>query len=65
MAADAGPVRGLVRAGLARADEGDGVHPPSAHEVQRAVAVVRGEAVATELSGARRLSRSGQRLTLE
>ena len=58
-------LRRWLRAGLARADEGDGVHPPSAHEVQRAVAVVRGEAVATELSGARRLSRSGQRLTLE
>ena len=39
-------------------------YPPSADEVARAVAVVRGEVVACELSGARRLSRSGQRLTL-
>lgn len=58
-------LRRWLRARLAHADQGDGVHPPSAHEVQRAVAVVRGEAVATELSGGLRLSRSGQRLTLE
>jgi tRNA(Ile)-lysidine synthase len=45
-------------------DDVDGVHPPSSDEVERAVHVVRGDAVATELSGGRRLSRSGQRLTL-
>ncbi len=39
-------------------------YPPSAHEVARALSVVRGEVVACELSGARRLSRRGQRLTL-
>jgi tRNA(Ile)-lysidine synthase len=54
-----------LRAKLTHADEGDGSHPPSAGEVERAIAVVRGEAVATELSGGIRLSRSGQRLTRE
>lgn len=39
-------------------------YPPSADEVTRALAVVRGEVVACEISGARRLSRRGQRLTL-
>ena len=46
-------------------DPGDGTHPPTADEVERALAVVRGEVVATELSGGRRLSRRGQRLTLD
>lgn len=58
-------LRRWLRVTLEHADEGDGTHPPSSDEVERALAVVRGEAVATELSGARRLSRSGQRLALE
>jgi hypothetical protein len=47
------------------ADAGDGTHPPSADEVERAIAVVDGDVVATELSGGRRLSRRDQHLTLE
>ncbi len=39
-------------------------YPPSADEIARACQVVRGEVVACELSGARRLARSAQRLTL-
>jgi tRNA(Ile)-lysidine synthase len=46
-------------------DDPDGVHPPSFEEVERALRVVNGEVVATELSGGRRLSRRGQRLTLD
>jgi tRNA(Ile)-lysidine synthase len=57
-------LRRWMRAKLSR-DDADGVHPPSSDEVERAVRVVRGDVVATELSGGRRLSRSGQRLTLE
>jgi tRNA(Ile)-lysidine synthase len=45
------------------ADGGDS-YPPSADEVERAIAVVTGEVVACELSGGRRLSRKDQRLTL-
>jgi tRNA(Ile)-lysidine synthase len=58
-------LRRWLRAQLRAADRGDGSHPPSADEVERAIAVVRGEVVATELSGGRRLSRRGQHLTLE
>ena len=58
-------LRRWLRAQLTHPDEGDGTHPPSADEVQRALAVVRAEVVATELAGGRRLSRSAQRLTLE
>jgi tRNA(Ile)-lysidine synthase len=58
-------LRRWLRTQLRSVDEGDGEHPPSAHEVNRCIAVVRGEVVATELSGGRRLSRSGQHLTLE
>jgi len=58
-------LRRWLRVRLARDDQGDGVHPPSAAEVERAIAVVRGEVVATELSGGVRLSRREQRLTLE
>jgi hypothetical protein len=58
-------LRRWLRAQLITADQGDGTHPPSADEVKRAVAVVLGESVATQLSGGRRLSRSGQHLTLE
>ena len=58
-------LRRWLRVHLRTADEGDGDHPPSALEVDRAVQVVRGDIVATELSGGRRLARRGQRLTLE
>jgi tRNA(Ile)-lysidine synthase len=56
--------RRWLRAHLRSSDLGDGSHPPSADEVERALAVVRGEVVATELSGGRRLARSGQFLSL-
>jgi len=46
-------------------DRGDGEHAPSADQVARAIAVVCGDAVATELSGGRRFARRGQRLRLE
>jgi tRNA(Ile)-lysidine synthase len=42
----------------------DGTHPPSAADVERALAVVVGDVVACELPGGRRLARSGQRLRL-
>jgi tRNA(Ile)-lysidine synthase len=58
-------LRRWLRVQLRSSDRGDGTHPPSADEVERAIAVVRGEVVATELSGARRLSRRDQLLTLE
>ncbi len=58
-------LRRWLRAQLRTPDGGDGDHPPTAEEVERAIAVVRGEAVATELSGGRRLARRGQRLTLK
>ena len=57
-------LRRWLRATLRSRDEGDGHHPPSSDELERAVCVVRGAVVATELSGGRRLSRRGQRLTL-
>jgi tRNA(Ile)-lysidine synthase len=40
-------------------------YPPSFDEVERAIAVVEGEVVATELAGGRRLARRDQRLRLE
>ena len=58
-------LRRWLRAKLRSDDKGDGEHPPTADEVERAIAVVRGEAVATELSGGRRLARRDQRLTLD
>jgi tRNA(Ile)-lysidine synthase len=57
-------LRRWLRVELRTLDQGDGDHPPSADEVERAISVVRGEAVATELGGGRRLARRGQRLTL-
>jgi hypothetical protein len=48
-----------------RHDDADGAHPPTSEEIERAIAVVRGEVVAAELTGKKRLSRSAQRLTLE
>ena len=58
-------LRRWLRSQLRGDDLGDGSHPPSADEVERSIAVVRGEAVATELSEGRRLSRRDQHLTLE
>jgi len=40
-------------------------HPPSSAELERVMAVVRHEAVACQLSGGRRLARSGGRLRIE
>lgn len=57
-------LRRWLRAHLSH-DDADGVHPPSSEEIERALGVVRGEIVATELAGKKRLSRSAQRLTLE
>ena len=57
-------LRRWLRARLAREDP-DGVHPPESAEVERALAVVRGEAVATELVLGRRLARRHQHLFLE
>lgn len=54
-----------LRVRLATATPEGETYPPSADEVARALCVVRGEVVACELSGARRLSRSAQRLTLD
>jgi tRNA(Ile)-lysidine synthase len=58
-------LRRWLRSQLASPDEFGDVHPPSAAEVDRAIAVVCGEVTAMELSGGRRLSRSGQRLSLQ
>jgi tRNA(Ile)-lysidine synthase len=58
-------LRRWLRVQLRVADEGDGSHPPSADEVERAIDVVEGKVVATELSGGRRLSRRDQHLSLE
>ena len=58
-------LRRWLRVQLRSRDLGDGEHPPSSLEVERALQVVLGDVVATELSGGRRLARRGQRLTLE
>ena len=58
-------LRRWLRAKLFVVDEMNDTHPPSAAEVERAMDVVVGDVVATQLSGARRLARRGQRLTLE
>jgi tRNA(Ile)-lysidine synthase len=58
-------LRRWLRARLRAPDAGDGDHPPSADEVERAICVVSGDVVAMELSGSRRLSRRGQHLMLE
>jgi tRNA(Ile)-lysidine synthase len=47
-----------------RQDEGPERHPPSAQELDRVWAVVTGQAVACELAGGRRLSRSSGRLRI-
>jgi hypoxanthine phosphoribosyltransferase len=59
-------VRRLVReAGTGEAETGEQSHPPSLAEVERVLAVARGDAVATELSGGRRVRRSRGRLGVE
>jgi tRNA(Ile)-lysidine synthase len=55
-------VRRAIRTWL-RAGEAE-QHPPSAAEVDRVLAVVRGEATACQLSGGRTVRRSGGRLTI-
>ncbi len=46
-------------------DTGPGEHPPSLAEVERVLAVADGEAVATEISGGRRVRRSRGRLNVD
>jgi tRNA(Ile)-lysidine synthase len=58
-------LRRWLRVELRTVDQGDGHHPPSADEVERAIQVVHGNVVATELSASRRLARRDQHLTLE
>jgi len=58
-------LRRWLRVTLLDVDELNEEHPPSAAEVERALSVVVGDVVATELSGGRRLARRGQRLALE
>lgn len=53
-----------LRVRLSTRTRDDETYPPSASEVARAMAVVRGEAVACELRGGRRLARHAQHLTL-
>jgi tRNA(Ile)-lysidine synthase len=48
-----------------RAGSDDEHHPPSAAEVERVLAVARGDAVGCELSGGRRVRRRANRLRLE
>jgi tRNA(Ile)-lysidine synthase len=50
---------------LATSECDDGGHPPSAAEVDRIDAVVRGEVLATELHGGRRVTRKSRRLVVE
>jgi tRNA(Ile)-lysidine synthase len=56
--------RRALRAWLRRSTDAEH-HPPSAAALERALAVARGESLATDLGGGRRLRRSGQRLHLE
>ena len=58
-------LRRWLRNRLVVTDEVGERHPPSAAEIERAIAVVVGAAVATELSGGRRLARRAQHLVLE
>jgi tRNA(Ile)-lysidine synthase len=59
--------RPLARRTLRRwlREEAGGEHPPSLAEVERTLAVADGAAVGTELSGGRRVRRSGGRLRIE
>lgn len=58
-------LRRWLRVELRTIDQGDGHHPPSADEVERAMEVILGNVVATELSGGRRFARRDQHLSLE
>lgn len=58
-------LRRWLRAKLSFVDALGERHPPSAAEVERAIEVVIGVVVATQLSGGRRLARRAQRLSLE
>lgn len=64
--AGADPVlaRRAVRAWL-RVSSDDEQHPPSAAEVSRVLGVARGEAVACQVAGGRRVARSAQRLSIQ
>ena len=62
-AADPVLARRALRAWLRAA--GGGGHPPSLAEVERTLAVARGEAVGTELAGGHRVRRRGGRLRVE
>jgi tRNA(Ile)-lysidine synthase len=62
-AADRVLARRALRRWLRQA--GGGEHPPSLAEVDRTLAVAAGEAVGTELTGGRRVRRSGGRLRVE
>jgi tRNA(Ile)-lysidine synthase len=68
---DARVVAGLSRPLARRAvrrwlrDTGSGEHPPSLAEVERVLAVADGKAVGTEISGGRRVRRSGGRLNID
>jgi tRNA(Ile)-lysidine synthase len=57
-------LRRWLRRVLAREDV-DGRHAPSVDELERAIEVVRGTHIATELGGGRRLARKAQRLSLD
>lgn len=57
-------LRRWVRAQLTTTDGADGTHPPTLDEVTRVIAVIRGECVATEISGGRRVARKDQHLSL-
>lgn len=58
-------LRRWLRGQLGVVDELGEAHPPSSAEIERALRVVDGADVATQLQGGRRLSRSAQRLALE
>jgi tRNA(Ile)-lysidine synthase len=59
--------RPLARRALRRwlRETGDGEHPPSLAEVDRTLAVAAGASVGTELTGGRRVRRTGGRLRVE
>jgi hypoxanthine phosphoribosyltransferase len=63
----AGAERPLARRALRRwlREAGDGEYPPSLAEVDRTLAVAAGASVGTELSGGRRVRRTGGRLRVE
>jgi tRNA(Ile)-lysidine synthase len=61
--------RALTRAPIALARRAvrqwlDGVHPPDSATVERVLAVARGEAIACEMPGGIRISRTNQRLSI-